>query len=245
MAGSDNFIVITRDEANNQAWRAELMSWGHLVYELPCIRTASVDVEQDLLADLDQYDWLIFTSADGVRYFKQLLDKLKILTSRLPRIAAVGPQTAAAVRELDWAVDFMPSRADSQSLADELAPIAHQRLLLARSAIASGELVQVLEQRQAIVTDLKVYTTELIDLPDPKFHQLLMARRIAAIIFASPSAVAGFKARTGDSLPIARTTQVIAIGSTTARQLSDDGFANVKVAEDPTISGIIKLLTSH
>ena len=87
------------------------------------------------IACLDKYDWLIFTSANGVRSFVEHLTDIRSLRAK---VCAIGPATAAAVEALDIKVDGMPKEYVAESLLEALAAddLAGKRVLLPRAAVA-------------------------------------------------------------------------------------------------------------
>lgn len=246
----DRYITLTRDQPNNTLWQSELASAGYKVYELPCIKTSAAPLSAkitNIINQISTYDWLIFTSSAGVNYFKALIDTLGIDINTIESIpvAVVGEQTAIAAKRLELRVTFMPSRADSMSLSRELPNVDACKILCLRANIAPHEPVQILLSRSAQVTDLAIYTTELICTPDPIFTALLKEQQIGAIVFASPSALAGFKAQINQPahFKLAQSLPVVAIGPHIAAELATAGFRNIKIATQPNVAGIIAQLS--
>ena len=109
----------------------------------------------DALLEINSYEWLIFTSANGVTaffdmFFKRFQD-LRDLGGC--RIAAIGPATAAKLRELHLQVDLMPEAANAEKLAKafkEFQNIENVKMLLLRAEVANQELPQTLQEEGAI-----------------------------------------------------------------------------------------------
>src|SRR5204863_10092354 len=114
--------------------------------------------------ELNGYDWLVFTSANGVTqffeyFFRQFHDMRDIGGAR---IAAVGPATANKLKELHLQVDLMPEEALATSIAEEFArfeSIENLRICLLRAEVATPELPAALEALGAIVDDIPCYRT--------------------------------------------------------------------------------------
>src|SRR5437016_5665816 len=161
-------IVVTRarGQAASQLAR-KFQELGAEVLEVPTIKieppTRREDVVDALLA-LNSYDWLVFTSPNGVTtffeyFFRQFHDMRDIGGAR---IAAVGPATANKLKELHLQVDLMPAEALATSIAEEFAgfeSVENLRICLLRAEAANPELPKALEAMGAIVDDIACYRT--------------------------------------------------------------------------------------
>jgi len=191
-------VTRTRDQASELA--ARLASLGAEVVELPVIRISREVSKQDLadvMLEFGAYDWLVFTSANGVHHFFgeffRIFDDIRSLG--LVRIACVGDATARAAAELHLKVEVRPKTATAEALADEL--IATGSMDSAKVLVITGNLnrdtlVRRLEEARAIVDCLQVYKTEAVDLSrDPAAAEF---RRLGAdaVLFASSSSAQSF-----------------------------------------------------
>ncbi len=145
----------------------KLAELGADVLEVPTIRITlpmEKDAIVDALLELNAYDWLVFTSANGVTaffdlFFKRFHDMRDIGGAR---IAAVGPATAAKLRELHLQVDLQPEEATAKKLAEAFAKfetIENLKMCLLRAEVANRELPLALEELGAIVDDVAIYKT--------------------------------------------------------------------------------------
>ena len=193
-------IVITRPAGSSTDWRLRLEAQGAEVVELPLIKV-SKDVDLNTLAEVLQefgsYEWVIFTSANGVKYFFEEFIRVHedIRTLGLVRIAVVGEATAAAVRDLYLRVDLQPKKASGAELADELLKL--ESIDSAKVLVVTGNrnrdtLVEKLHEARAIVDQLPVYKTLENDLSADSVAADFRAKGADAILFASPSAVQSF-----------------------------------------------------
>ncbi len=118
-------IALTRPAASSADWRARLETLGAEVVELPLI-SVSKDVNlhtlNEVFQELGGYEWIIFTSVNGVRYFFEEFHRVydDIRAFGLMRIAVVGEATAAAVREQHLRVELQPKKANAEELAKAL-----------------------------------------------------------------------------------------------------------------------------
>ncbi len=193
-------IVLTRPREQAVEWRQKLEVLGAGVLELPLIRV-SKDVNPAILAEVFQelggYEWIIFTSVNGVKYFFEEFDRIHddIRAFGLMRIAVVGEATAAAIRERHLRVEVQPKKANAGELAKAL--IERESMDSAKVLVITGNrnretLVQELEGARAIVDCLPVYKTEEADLGKDPVAVDFRAEGADAILFASPSAAQSF-----------------------------------------------------
>jgi uroporphyrinogen III methyltransferase/synthase len=163
-------IVVTRPRGQNGELAARLRALGHQVVECPLIEIEAFD---DGPVDTTGYDWVVVTSRNGA----ELLAERQ--TGDLPRVAAVGPGTAAALRERGIEPTLVPAVSTQEGLVDEL-PRPAGRVLLAAAEDARPLLVQELG------ADFRpLYRTHLLR-PDPPDGEL--------VVLASGSAVRAFAA---------------------------------------------------
>jgi uroporphyrinogen III methyltransferase/synthase len=160
-------IVLTRSRGQMAKFSKKLSELGADVLEIPIVKGIDPDNKQDFidaLLALNSYDWLVFTSASGVAAFFDLFFRrfqdLRDLGGA--KIAAVGPATAAKLRELHLQVDAMPEEFIGKKIAETLAKhssIENSKICLLRAENANRELPDALEEMGAIVDDIGLYKT--------------------------------------------------------------------------------------
>jgi uroporphyrinogen-III synthase len=193
-------LVLTRAREQAAEWRYQLEALGATVLELPLIQVrADVKPETlaEVLAEFGSYEWVIFTSVNGVKFFFDEFLRVHddIRAFGLARIAAVGEATAAAIRDLHLRVEVQPKKASGEELAKALGE--RESMDSAKVLVVTGNqnretLVQMLEADRAIVDCLPVYKTEEANLAADPVAADFRARGADAILFASPSAVQSF-----------------------------------------------------
>jgi uroporphyrinogen III methyltransferase/synthase len=198
-----NRIVVTRRTGQAGTFAKRLAELGAEVFEVPTIRITlptEKDAIVDCLLELNAYDWLVFTSANGVTaffdlFFKRFHDMRDIGGAR---IAAVGPATAAKLRELHLQVDLTPEDATAKKLAAAFAKfetIENLKMCLLRAEVANRELPEALEALGAIVDDIAIYKT-VPETEDPAgAGARLLAEGADWVTFTSSSTVEHFQAR--------------------------------------------------
>jgi len=193
-------VAITRAREQAGELRQRLEAAGAAVVELPLIEVRkAVDKETlfDVLAAFSSYDWIVFTSVNGVRYFfeefKRVYEDIRALGGI--RIAVVGEATAAVVREHWLRVECQPPKATAEALARALidtGSLDSAKVLVVTGNLNRDALVKRLEEARAIVDQLQVYETVETDLTHDAGARDFRARGADAILFASPSAAQSF-----------------------------------------------------
>lgn len=193
-------IAVTRAREQAPELSAKLTALGAEVVELPLISiTKCVDNQSlaDVFLELGSYDWVVFTSANGVRYFMEeclrVFDDIRSIG--LLRFACIGETTAAAIRSFHLKVECQPKVATGAALADELiatGSLDSSKLIVVTGNMNRDDLVTKLEEARAIVDQLQVYKTEKTDLSADPVAADFRERGADAILFASSSAVQSF-----------------------------------------------------
>ena len=185
-------ILILRSRQQSSALADQLRALGATPILIPVLEIAPPSETQSLdraLVSLASYDWLLFTSANAVTVVSQRLSHLGLRLSRLPRLAAIGPSTAAALQEtglstLAPAPPLLPPTAIAESLAETLLPEITRllaegklaRLLLVRAEHARDLLPDRLTAAGAHITIATAYRNVI---PEASASSL-------AALFASP-----------------------------------------------------------
>jgi uroporphyrinogen-III synthase len=193
-------IAVTRAREQASELAAKLGAAGAEVLALPLIDVVK-DVDTatlaDVFAEFGAYDWIVFTSANGVRcFFEEFHRRFEdIRTLGLVRFTCLGDATAKAISDRHLHVECRPAIATSDALADKL--VATGSLDSAKVLVVTGNLnrdtlIKRLEEARAIVDRLTVYRTEKADLTGDSAVADFRARGADAILFASSSAVQSF-----------------------------------------------------
>jgi len=245
-------IVITRSRDQAGQLSLQLRELGADVLEIPTIRIVPTDRKKDLgdaIIALNSYDWLVFTSPNGVESFFEIFfrgfDDLRDIGG--VRIAAVGPATAAKLHELHLKVDVMPGDYVAAKIAKALATyesLENLKILLLRAEVATPELPNALEALGAIVDDVAVYK----NIPETEDLNGAAARLKEDgadwITFTSASTVENFHARFDlpallKQFPALR---LASIGPETTKALETLGLHAHVEAKIHTIDGLLKAL---
>ncbi len=248
-------IAITRPPDQAAALAERLEALGAQTVPLATIAIAPIENPSLLdaaIVNLASYDWLVFTSVNGVRAFAERL----AATGRdwaargLARVAAIGPATARALEERGVQVDLTPEEYVAEGILEGLGNVAGQRLLLARADIARRALADGLRLRGAEVDEIAAYRT-VIQPAGPEMIQraLLDGARVDAITFTSSSTarglIEGLEAMDLDPRASLQGVALAAIGPITAAALREAGLEPALVAEEYTIPGLTAALVAY
>ena len=218
----------------------KLHALGATVIDYPVIEivapsdTTAID---SAIGHLGEYDWFIFTSANGVRYF---LDRLRVspfdLRALRGKLCAIGPATKAALEAVHLKVDLMPEEYVAESLVASFAniPLTGVRILLPRAAVARDVVPLELARRGAIVDVVEAYRTRLPQSPAKPLQ------KADWLTFTSSSTVRNFLELAGRE-PFA-TARVASIGPATSETLRLNGLIVHAEANPHTMDGLLKAI---
>jgi uroporphyrinogen-III synthase len=199
------------------------------------------------IAHIADYQWLIFTSVNGVRAFLERMNEVGVpsATLRSVRIAAIGPATAHALGAAGLTPSFMPQSYVAEAIVAEIGDIRGQRILLPRADIARATLATGLRDRGAAVDEIAAYRT----VPDSDMAIGDFLANADAITFTSSSTVRYFliALRTeGETAAEARDKlgriTIACIGPITAATAHAHGLRVDIVAREYTTAGLVTAL---
>ena len=159
-------ILVTRDAEGNAEMAQKIVSRGGNPVEFTTMTLVPLTDRNEflqVLTELREYDWVIFTSPNGVRVFFEAMGALgkDARVFAAIRLATLGAKTAECLARYGIKADFVPTSFTGRDLGLQLLSFANLRdkkVLLLRSELASDELVEVLQQGQAHVRDVSIYT---------------------------------------------------------------------------------------
>jgi uroporphyrinogen III methyltransferase/synthase len=232
-------IVVTRAREQASELRIQLELLGADVIELPAITIEPIDFA---LPDLPTYEWIVFTSANGVTHFFDRGLYATGLDARAlggVRVAAIGPGTADALGDAGITADLLPERFVAESLLGAFPPptgSGRARVLLPRAETARDVLPAGLRERGYDVDVLAVYRA--VPAPvDPDAVTRVRSGVVDAVTFTSSSTVENFcdaVGSFGDDQPL-----VVSIGPITSNTARARGLRVDTEADPHTIAGLV------
>jgi uroporphyrinogen III methyltransferase/synthase len=245
-------VVVTRRSEQAGSFAQRLTELGADVLEVPTIKITppkETDAIVDALLGLNAYDWLVFTSVNGVTaffeiFFRRFQDMRDIGGVR---IAAVGPATAAKLRELHLQVDLTPDEFTAKKIAaafEKFETIENLKMCLLRAEVATPDLPKALEDLGAIVDDIAIYST-VAETEDPTgAGAVLLESGADWITFTSGSTVEHFHARFDLPKLLKKFPQVklASIGPETSKVIRTLGLEPALEAKEHTTDGLLAAL---
>jgi len=236
-------VVITRARRQSSSLAERLRALGAEIYEFPTIESLPLDDYSRLDAaihDLASYDWLVFTSVNGVEFFLKRLDASSVdLRALRARICAIGPATRRALEDLHLKVDLTPKEYVAEGLLDAFAlfDMKDKRVLLPRAEVAREVLPEQLRERGAQVDVIPAYRTVLPDNARDRAEEVFYTEP-QWILFTSSSTVNNcIEAAGREALEKVR---IASIGPVTSETICSHGLEVAAEASPYTIEGLIQ-----
>jgi uroporphyrinogen III methyltransferase/synthase len=249
-------IVVTRSREQASELTARLLELGAGVLEVPAIKIIPPEHAESIknaIRRSERYDWIIFTSVNGVSYyFKYLLesgfDSRKLANVK---VCAIGSSTADALRGRGITPDMIPAKYTSRDISRELIQrdeVRGKSFLLPRADIAPKDMAEALVKEGAkLVDDIAVYRTVEEDASEmaDQVHALKEGE-FDLVTFTSSSTVRNFD-RLAGAAGLVNKEKIIcaAIGPITAEKARELGYSVVISAEEHTIEGLVEAITLY
>lgn len=247
-------VAVTRPEDGAGEFADQLRREGAVPVVVPLVAVRPADDSSplaDAAARLADFDWVVFTSANAVRFLHAALAAQRAPRARPRRVAAVGPATAGAVAELlGWQVDVTPDEYVGDALTTAMAAAADVRgatVLWPRAEAARDALPRDLARAGARLVDPVAYSTAPSTAAAERLAALLDAGALDVLTFTSPSAVhalGAVRANAGAQLA-ARGTVVAVIGPSTAAAARELSMPVDVLPAEHTITGLVQALRDH
>ena len=241
-------IVVTRTRKQASVLSNKLRALGAHVIELPTIRIeppTNLREFAELVQDAHIYDWIVFTSANGVEAFFDIFFKLYDDAREIggARIAAIGPATAQRVKDFHLHVDLQPEEFVAEAVVREFkkqGSIENERILVVRAEKARDVLPKELSAAGAIVDEAFAYRT-VPETRDTSGAQRQLAQGGADLItFTSSSTVENFLAL---GLPWPKGMRIASIGPITSKTVRDQGLEVDVEARRHDIDGLVEAIS--
>lgn len=242
-------LVVTRSQGQASELSAKLEKLGAEVIGLPLIsisRNIDKEIMDDVFGEIASYDWLVFSSPNGVRFFfEAFFEKFEDIRSLgFIRIAAVGKSTAKEIKKFYVTTDLIPDEANAESLADALVETGSMdsaKVLLVAGNLGRDILMETLHEAQAIVDRFEVYKTEPTDLSEHPAAKMFREQGADGILFTSSSGVKSFVSQ-AKSLQIsdgALKPKTLSIGKITSATMKEIGMPVDLQAKDASLDSLV------
>jgi uroporphyrinogen III methyltransferase/synthase len=251
-------IVVTRSIEQAGELIEMLEERGAEAIPAPTIQIAPPEDADALGRACDEastFDWIVFTSGNGVEYFmERLLATSDVRELKGVRICTIGPSTASRVARYGIRVDLTPAEFRAEAVVDALkatgGDLTGKRFLLPRADIARDLLAEALREAGAFVLDVAAYRTTPARADrdgGPDIYRMLLDRQIDAVTFTSASTVRNFVARLGldQAVDLLGSTVVASIGPVTAEAAQQLNIATNVMPRRYTIPDLVDALVEH
>jgi uroporphyrinogen III methyltransferase/synthase len=247
-------VVVTRARAQAGELSAELVGLGAEVREFPTIEVRPPEDFGPLdgaIRDLDSFDWLVFTSVNGVDAFMGRLRHHGLDLRAVPRetrVAAIGPATAGALEEIGLRVDVVPEEFRAEALIEAIrdGSLAGRRVLLPRAKVAREVLPEKLREAGAKVVVPPAYETVPSSEGKEALARELEAGSIDCVTFTASSTVENFVGAFGaeGASRLLAGARVVCIGPITADTARGFGLGVDAEAREYTIPGLVEAVVA-
>ena len=247
-------ILVTRAREQASVLSEKINRLGGEALEFPTIAIRPPADFGPLDAAIDRieaFDWIVFTSVNGVDHFFGRFRELGRDVRELgpARLCAIGPRTREALEARGFKVAYVPEEYRAARIAEDMRRMLRpgERVLLPRADIAPPALADALAAAGAAVTDVTAYRTVPVAGNAALVRRLLAEGRIHAVTFTSSSTVKNFVGAlgAGDLPGLMHGVAVVCIGPVTARTASEMGLTVRTVAREYTIEGLVEALRDY
>lgn len=238
-------IVVTRTRGQASVLSEKLTDLGAEAIEIPTIKIISLPKDRQIKAELaKKYDWIIFSSQNGVKEFSGFLLRNN-QDSRIfggAKICAIGSETKKALKNIGIIADYVPAEFCGEAILEHFSrlELKQKKFLILRAKQARDILPQGLKKLGATVKTIDLYDTCLEKASAPKLRECLK-QGVDLVTFASSSTVKNFVALLGkDYRRLLKGVGIISIGPVTSATIREYGLKVTKEAKVYTIDGLVQ-----
>lgn len=247
-------ILVTRARDQATEFTDLLKLYGADPVEFPTIEVVPPESWEGLdgaIRKIEEYQWLIFTSVNGVLYF---VERLKTAGKDMRalkgiKLCAIGPRTAQEIERMGVRVDLMPDEYVAEALIEQMGrqSLRGQRVLIPRAAVARDILPEALNRMGARVDVVTAYRTVRPTRDLDWVKNLLQGHQISVITFTSSSTVRNFVEMFGpeEARQLLKGVGVACIGPITAKTVEEYGMAVQILPKDSTIPSLAQAIVEH
>lgn len=245
-------VLVTRSRMQASVLSRMLSDEGAEAIEVPTIEIAPPEDFSDLdeaIRNLSGFQWIVFTSVNGVDAFFNRLNNFGMDTRALggSRVCAIGPVTAKALEHRGVVPDFTPARYTTERLVQGLSErgVSGAKVLMPRTNIVPEDAARALEKLGAQVHQPVAYRTLKPSGSAEKARELLAHGKIDIVTFTSSSTVQNLLELLDGDPSLLQNVLIACIGPVTARKARDLGLKVDVTARRHTVAGLVEALRDH
>ncbi|MRG88208.1 uroporphyrinogen-III synthase [Salinibacillus xinjiangensis] len=244
-------IMVTREKKQAEPISNLIRQYGGVPIEIPLLIYDWIDQPSNRLAfeQLDEFDWLFFTSVNGVRYFIKSIEAYGLSLDHFHsvQIGAVGKKTSEKLKEYGFTVDFEPTIYTAEYMGDEFLRQHHpKKVLLVRGTLSRPTLPEFFTEQNIPFSSVTVYATRVnVDIKNELINEL-KSNTIHVLTFMSPSTIEAFFQLGKEEIDENTLGRLcICIGTTTRKKAEEMGFQRILIPENFTGVSMIHRLVDH
>jgi uroporphyrinogen-III synthase len=248
----NKLFISTRPAGRSDEMKRLFENAGAKLLEMPLIKIEPLAISpenENRVKNIEQFDWLILTSANGVHFFFEKFNKISD-NNNLPekiKIAVIGNKTKNKLEEYGYQSDFTNPGNTAEDFSEAFLQHLQNEKEHPNVLLALGKLARTVIQEQlkniANCTRIDLYTTVIPDTVDQNIMQQIKEDRYEMLIFTSPSGIKNFLKINGTK-HIA-SLRVACIGETTARTAKENEIEPLVVAEDASAKGLVDSIINY
>lgn len=237
-------VLVTREAKQAKLFSEKIKAAGGIPIEVPLLKIHRIEIDKNYITDekLSVYDWVIFTSTNGVDCFMEQLTERGRQSLKKSQLAVVGQKTEAALRNYNLSADLVPEVYDAVSLAEIFLGKYQtgENILLIRGNKSRDVLPTEFLEKGIAFDSLIVYETIINEGSKAILQQVLKKEALDFITFTSPSTVEAFIQLGGMNSNVSLSS--VCIGTTTEAAAKKLGFRSIITAETFTVEGMIQAM---
>jgi len=246
-------IIITRPKGQSREFSGALSLYGAEVIEFPTIEIVPPESWEEMdkaISKIEDYDWIIFTSVNGVRPFIERLkiNKRDIRDLKGIRICAIGPKTANEIENYGLSLSLIPNEYRAESIIGAIGneEISGKKFLIPRAEVAREILPEELRRMGAEVDVVPAYRNIKPEAELDWIRRLFLEKKVSAITFTSSSTLKNFIEMFGkEAKELLRGVVIACIGPVTAKTAEDLGIKTDIMPKDYTTSALTDALIEY
>ncbi len=240
-------VLITRGEGDHHTFASSIAQYGGIPVTVSLIGFEPCtlhDVEKQMISSVDSYDWLIFTSKNGVDYFFREYKGLQ-----LPKVAVIGKQTQKQLEQYGYRSSFVPAKFVAEEFVQEFLPVLkrEERVLVVKGNLARTLIKDRLREEGYHCDEVVLYKTEMPVESEEKLFQLLKTEKLQIVTFTSSSTVKHFM-HVVDKFQLYKQIQHLTFAciGPVAKKTAEQYHLPVAIcAEEYTMEGLLKALIAY
>jgi uroporphyrinogen-III synthase len=237
-------VLVTRSKFQADSLTNLIQKYGGNPIEVPLLtfRLINETKNKHIIQDLSKFQWIFFTSANGVNFFFETLENAHQPFPSHLKIAVVGKKTAEVLSQYDVKPHFIPSKFNAETMVQEFPWNRKETILLIQGNLSREILPVFLQENHIPFSTMVVYETAVNVEEKPHLINVLRNKRIDVLTFTSPSCIHAFF-ELGEELANHYLDHIcLCIGTTTGDMCKKLGFKQVLIPEQFTVQSMVDTL---